>query len=149
MLVALLLVDKEWKPRYPIWATAIVILMAAYSFQHNSYKGGIKTLVWENQHRISPDLHYLNQTPGKVVIVSLPYIAMELGYTFDDKYFFLAPDDSSLNRLLPQLRQQGIHQYTYIYDVRVPNIKPKELTDTFPDWPRDYGDFEFREYPIP
>jgi hypothetical protein len=148
MVVAFLMVDKEWRPKYPVWATAIILLMAAYSFQHNSYKGGIKTLVWENQHRISPDLHYLNQTPGKVVIVSLPYIAMELGYTFDDKYFFLAPDDSSLNRLLPQLKQQGIRQYTYIYDVRVPNVKPKELTDTIPDWPREWGDFEFREYSL-
>jgi len=149
IIVALLLVDKEWKPKYPVWATAIILLIAAYSFQHNTYKGGIKTLVWENHHRISPDLNFLNQTPGKVVIVSLPYIAMELGYLFDDKYFFLAPDDSSLNRLLPQLKQQGIRGYTYIYDVRVPDVKPKELTDTFPDWPRDYGDFEFREYPIP
>jgi hypothetical protein len=149
IIVALLLVDKEWKPKYPVWATAIIVLIAAYSFQHNTYKGGIKTLVWENHHRISPDLNFLNQTPGKVVIVSLPYIAMELGYLFDDKYFFLAPDDSSLNRLLPQLKQQGIRGYAYIYDVRVPDVKPKELTDTVPDWPRDYGDFEFREYPIP
>ena len=148
VLVALLLVEKEWKPQYPVWATAIILLMAAYSFQHNTYKGGIKTLLWENQHRITPDLHYLDQTPGKVVIVSLPYIAMELGYLFDDKYFFLAPDDSSLNRLLPQLKQKGIRQYTYIYDVRVPNIKPKELKDTIPDWPREWGDFEFREYSL-
>jgi hypothetical protein len=149
VLVVLLLVDKEWKLQYPVWATAIILLIAAYSFQHNTYKGGIKTLVWENHHRVSPDLDFLNQTPGKAVIVSFPYIAMELGYIFDDKYFFLAPDDSSLNRLLPQLKQQGIRQYTYIYDVRVPGVKPAELTDTIPDWPRDYGDFEFREYPIP
>jgi hypothetical protein len=149
VLVTLLLVDKEWKLNFPVWLTAIILLIAAYSFQHNTYKGGIKTLVWENQHRISPDLNYLKQTPGKVVVVSLPYIAMELGYLFDDKYFFLAPDDSSLNRLLPQLKQQGIRQYTYIYDVRVPTIKPTELTDTIPDWPHDYGDFEFREYSLP
>jgi hypothetical protein len=149
VLVALLLVDKEWKLRYPIWLTGLILLIAAYDFQHNTYKGGIKTLVWENQHRISPDLNYLNQQPGKAVIVSLPYIAMELGYIFDDKYFFLAPDDSNLNRLLPQLKQQGIHQFTYIYDVRVPNVKPAELTGTIPDWPREWGDFEFREYRIP
>jgi len=149
VLVALLLVDNEWKPRYPAWALAILLLMTAYDAQHNTYKGGIKTLVWENRHRISPDLDFLNQQPGKAVIVSFPYIAMELGYIFDDKYFFLAPDDSTLHQLLPQLKQRGIRQYTYIYDVRVPHVKPASLTDTVPDWPRDFGDFEFREYAIP
>lgn len=149
VLVTLLLVDKEWKLRYPVWLTGIVVLMTAYDFQHNTYKGGIKTLVWENHHRISPDLNFLNRQPGKAVVVSFPYIAMELGFIFDDKYFFLAPDDSSLNHLLPELKHQGIHRYTYIYDVRVPIVKPASLTDTIPDWPRDLGDFEFREYAIP
>jgi len=147
--VALLLVEKEWNLRLPVWATAITLAMVAYSFQHNTYKGGIKTLVWENHHRISPDIGFLNQQPGKVVVVSVPYIAMELGYLFDQKYFFLAPDDSSLHRLLPLLKQQGVKEYTYIYDVRVPNVKPAMLTDTLPNWPRENGDFEFHEYPIP
>ena len=149
VLVALLLVEKEWNLRLTAWAAGIVLLMAAYSFEHNTYKGGLKTLVWENHHRISPDLNYLNQQPGKVVIVSFPYIAMELGYIFDDKYFFFAPNDSSLRQLLPQLKQQGVTEYTYIYDVRVPNVKPAMLTDTLPNWPRDNGDFEFRTYAIP
>jgi hypothetical protein len=149
VLVVLLLVEKEWNLRLPVWVTGVIVLMAAYSFEHNTYKGGIKTLVWENHHRISPDLNYLNQQPGKVVIVSFPYIAMELGYIFDRKYFFLAPDDSSLRQLLPQLKQQGVTAYTYIYDVRVPNSKPAMLTDTLLNWPRENGDFEFREYRIP
>lgn len=147
-LVALLLIDKQWNLRYPVWLTAIILGITAYAFQHNTYKGGLKTLVWENHHRISPSMNFINNQPGKVVIVSLPYIAMELGYIFDDKYFFLAPDDSSLNKLLPQLKQQGVTQYTYVYDVRVPDTKPKMLTDTVPNWPRDYGDFEYREYTI-
>jgi hypothetical protein len=149
VLVALLLVDKEWKLRYPVWVAIIFLLTAAYDFQHNTYKGGMKTLVWENHHRISPDIDFLNRQTGNVVIVSFPYIAMELGYLFDEKYFFLAPDDSSLRQLLPQLKQQGIKQYTYIYDVRVPGVKPAMLTDTLPAWPRENGDFEFREYEIP
>jgi hypothetical protein len=148
VLVALLLADKEWKLRYPVWLAGIVLLMAAYSFQHNTYKGGVRTLAWENRHRISPSMNFINNRPGNVVVVSLPYIAMELGYTFNEKYFFLAPDDSSLRQLLPQLKQQGITRYTYIYDVRVPGVHPKMLTDTIPNWPRDSGDFEFREYTI-
>ena len=149
VLVALLLVDKEWKQRYPVWLASVVLLMAVYSFQHNAYKGGVRTLTWENRHRISPSMNFINNRPGNVVIVSLPYIAMELGYIFDEKYFFLAPDDSSLRKLLPQLKQQGITRYTYIYDVRVPGVHPRMLTDTVPNWPHDSGDFEFREYPIP
>jgi hypothetical protein len=148
VLVALLLVEKEWNLRLPLWLLGIIVLMTAYTFQNNTYKGGIRTLVWENHHRITPVMNFINQQPGNVVIVSFPYIAMELGYLFDRKYFFLAPDDSSLHRLLPQLKQQGIHEFTYIYDVRVPRVRPVLLTDTLPNWPRDSGDFEFREYPI-
>lgn len=147
-LVALLLIEKEWKLRYPVWLTVLVLLMAAYSFHRNTYSGGWKTLVWENHHRISPSMRYIEQQPGDVVVVSFPYIAMELGYLFDDKYFFLAPDNASLQRLLPQLKRQGVRGYTYIYDVRVPNVRAKMLTDTVIAWPRDQGDFEFRHYAI-
>jgi hypothetical protein len=149
VLVALALVEKEWNVRPSVWLLTILILFMAYSLQHNAYKGGIRTLVWENHHRISPSMNFIRHQPGHVVVVSLPYIAMELGYIFDQKYFFLAPDDSSLRRLLPQLKQQGVHEFTYIYDIRVPDVKPTMLTDTLPNWPRDNGDFEFREYPIP
>lgn len=149
VLVLLLLVDREWKPHYPVWLLLVLLVFAAYTFQHNTYKGGLRTFVWENHHRITPDLNYLNKKPGKVVVVSLHYIAMELGYLFDDKYFFLAPDDSSLNKLLPQLKRQGISEYTYIYDVRVPSIKPASLTDTLVNWPHENGDFEYRDYVIP
>jgi hypothetical protein len=149
VLVALLLVEKEWNLRLPLWLLGIIVLMAAYSFQHNTYKGGIKTLVWENHHRITPAMNFINRQTGNVVVVSFPYIAMELGYLFDQKYFFLAPDDSSLRQLLPQLKQQGVQEFTYIYDVRVPRVRATMLTDTLPNWPRDKGDFEFREYPIP
>jgi hypothetical protein len=149
VLVALLLVEKEWNLRLPFWLLGIIVLMAAYSFQHNTYKGGIKTLVWENHHRITPAMNFVNRQTGNVVVVSFPYIAMELGYLFDQKYFFLAPDDSSLRQLLPQLKQQGVHEFTYIYDVRVPSVRAAMLTDTLPNWPRENGDFEFREYQIP
>lgn len=149
VLVLLLLVDREWRPHYPVWLIGVLLLIAAYTLQHNTYKGGLRAFVWENHHRIMPDLNYLNHRPGKVVVVSLHYIAMELGYLFDDKYFFLAPDDSSLNRLLPQLKKQGVSEFTYIYDVRMPYIKPASLTDTLRNWPHENGDFEYREYKIP
>ncbi|HEV2353738.1 MAG TPA: hypothetical protein VGR89_05815, partial [Puia sp.] len=147
-LVALLLIQNEWKPRLPVWLTVLIVLMAVYSFHRNTYSGGWKTLVWENHHRISPSLEFINKQPTNIVVVSLPYIAMELGYAFDTKYFFLAPNDSSLQRLIPQLKQQGVRSYTYIYDVRLPNERAKMLTDTVAHWPHEEGDFEFRRYTI-
>jgi hypothetical protein len=154
VLVALLLIEKEWHllqaPTLPVWLTmGVVFLFAAYSFNRNVVKGGIKTLRWENRHRISPSIDFINRQESNVVVVAFPYIAMELGYLFDRKYFFWAPDDSSLHRLLPMLKEQGVRQYTYIYDVRVQGTKPKMLADSTTHWPREMGDFEFTRYTIP
>jgi hypothetical protein len=169
VLVALVLVEKEWnlfggrkaapgsetrieagvgRWRYSYWLLAVVVLFAAVSFKRNTYNGGIKTLYWDNHHRISPSMNFVQQQPGKVVVVAYPYIAMELGYIFDQRYFFLAPDDSSLRRLLPLLKARGVQEYTYIYDVRRPLVRPKMLTDTVARWPKEQGDFEFRNYMI-
>ena len=167
VLVALLLVEKEWgifgrasvvsgvraeagdgRWKYSGWLLAIVLVFAAISFRRNTYNGGVKTLYWENHHRISPSMNFVQQQPSKVVVVAYPYIAMELGYLFDQRYFFLAPDDSSLHRLLPLLKAKGVREYTYIYDVRRPLVRPKMLTDTVAGWPKDQGDFEFRKYLI-
>jgi hypothetical protein len=153
VLVALLLIEKEWHllqaPTLPVLLTmGVVILFAGYCFERNVIKGGIKTLRWENRHRISPSIDFINRQESNVVVVAYPYIAMELGYLFDRKYFFLAPDDSSLQRLLPLLKEQGVRQYTYIYDVRVPGTKPRMLADSTAHWPREMGDFEFTRYTI-
>lgn len=152
-LVALLLIGKQWKlmdnRRFPFWLTVVIILFIGYSFQRNTYSGGIKTLRWENYNRISPTLNFLNRQHSKVVIVSFPYIAMETAYLFDQKYYFLAPDDSSLHKLLPLLKNQGIHDYTYIYDKRVPDNLPHMLKDTSVDLHHtEKGDFYFANYTI-
>jgi hypothetical protein len=156
-LMALLLIEKEWNlfgewggvwQGRSVWLLGIVVLFAAYSFYRNTYKGGIKTFRWENYHRVSPMLNFIQEQQSKVVVVAYPYIAMELGYIFDKQYFFLAPDDESLARLLPQLKAAGVHEYTYIYDVRIPNVRPKMLADTLAVWPRNMGDFEFKKYTI-
>jgi hypothetical protein len=153
VLVVLLLIEREWHllqaPTLPVWLTmGVVFLFAAYSFDRNVVKGGIGTLRWENRHRISPSIDFINRQESDVVVVAFPYIAMELGYLFDRKDFFWAADDSSLQKLLPLLKKQGVHQYTYIYDVRVPGTKPKMLADSTTHWPREMGDFEFTRYTI-
>jgi len=153
VLVALLLIEKEWNligaRRIPVWMTVVVVIFTAYSFYRNTYKGGIRDFPWENHHRISPSLNFITQQPGNVVVVSNNYIAMELGWLFDSKYFFLAPGDSSLNRLIPLLKQQGVHQYTYIYDARKLDTRPTQMHDSTIRFLADNGDFDFKECTIP
>jgi hypothetical protein len=153
VLVALLLIEKEWNlvatRQVPVWLTAIIVIFTAYSFYRNTYKGGIKDFPWENHHRISPTLNFVRQQPGNVVVVSDSYVAMELGYLFDSKYFFLAPADSGLNRLIPLLKQQGIHQYTYISDARKLDTRPMQLHDSTIDFHAATGDFDFKACIIP
>jgi len=153
VLVALLLIEKEWNligaRQIPVWLTAVIVIFTAYSFYRNTYKGGIRDFPWENHHRISPSLNFIRQQPGNVVVVSDNYIAMELGWLFDSKYFFLAPGDSSLNRLIPLLKQQGVHQYTYIYDARKLDTRPVQMHDSTILFRADNGDFDFKECTIP
>ena len=153
VLVALLLVQKEWNligaRRVPVWLTVIVVIFMAYSFYRNTYKGGVRDFPWENHHRISPSLNFIGRQPGNVVVVSDNYIAMELGWLFDSKYFFLAPGDSSLNRLVPLLKQQGVRQYTYIYDARKLDTRPMQMHDSTINFHADNGDFDFKECTIP
>ena len=54
-------------------------------------------------------------------------MAYELGSLFNKEYFFLAPGDDSLRRLLPLLKRQGVHEYTYISDPRDPLSMPPSL----------------------
>ena len=155
VIVALTLVASQWQ----LWKKgrsygsyigllAVIILFTAFSFHRNTYRGGIKTLRRENFERIKPDLDFIGPQNGKVIIVSLHYIAMELGYLFNKDYFFLAPDNASLQRLLPLLKARGIHEYTYIYDIRVPGNQPSMLkNDTAPTRP-ELGDFHFETYKI-
>jgi hypothetical protein len=153
VLVALLLIEKEWNligaRSIPVWLTVVIVIFTAYSFYRNTYKGGIRDFPWENHHRISPSLNFIRQQPGNVVVVSDNYIAMELGCLFDSKYFFLAPGDSSLNRLIPLLKQQGVHQYTYIYDARKLDTRPMQMHDSTIRFRADNGDFDFKECTIP
>ena len=151
LLVVLFLVEKQWKyiavGRYAKWLLVAMIICTGYSFYLNSYKGGIKKLRYENYHRIKPSLDFVRQQKGDVVVIGAGYIAMELGYLFQEKYFFLADNDSSLNRLLPLLKQQGIHEFVYIYDVNSPKSLPSLLRNTKINLPQK-GDFSFSNYII-
>jgi hypothetical protein len=152
-LAVLAVVAQQWQPftrkNWSIAFIATLFLVTAYSFYRNTYKGGIKTLRWENYNRIKPDLDFISSQKDDVVVVSLPYIAMELGYMFDKKYFFLAPDDNSLQRLQSLLKANGVHGYTYIYDIRVPNNQPPMLKAMgLPARTDERGHFYYEHYTI-
>jgi len=151
VVVVLLLIEKQWKymqaGAYMKWFIAAMIACVGFSFYLNTYKGGIKKLRDENYYRIKPSLDFVTQQKGNVVVLGAGYIAMELGYLFQEKYFFLADSDSSLNRLLPLLKQQGIHEFVYIYDVNSPKSLPSLLKNTKISLPKK-GDFSFSNYVI-
>jgi hypothetical protein len=154
VLLALLLVERQWDliraRQIPVWLTGVILLFTVYAFYLNTYKGGTRVFPWANNQRIVPSLEFVNRQPGNVVVVSEQYIPMELSTLFDNKYVFLAPGDSSLQRLLPMLKQQGIHQFTYIYDSRYNRNRPTMVHDTTvqPQWGKT-GDFNFSACTIP
>ena len=133
VIVALCLADqqlqglKPWK--LPVWLAGLILLCTAYSFYRNTYKGGMKELRWAYAQRVKPSLDIIAGKPGNVVVVYAPYMAYELGSLFNKKYFFLAPGDDSLRKLLPLLKKQGIHEFTYISDPRDPQSLPPSLRE--------------------
>jgi hypothetical protein len=133
VIVGLCLADKKWDLfktwKRSIWLTTCILLCILYSFYHNTCRGGLDDLRWTYSQRIKPALDSLGGKPGNVVVIFAPYQAYELGSLFNKAYFFLAPGDDSLRRLLPLLKRQGIHEYTYVSDPRVPRSRPAPLRD--------------------
>jgi len=151
-LVVLAVVASQWQPlptgKWAIASMALFII-TGYSFYRNTYKGGIKTLRWENYNRIKPGLDFISSHKDDVVVVSQHYIAMELGYLFDKRYFFLAPDDNSLQKLQSLLKANGVSGYTYIYDTRIPDNQPPMLKNrAAPTRTGEKGDFCYEHYTI-
>ena len=133
VIVGLCLADKKWDLfkmwKKPVWLTTCIFLCLLYSFYHNTWRGGLNDLRWSYSQRIKPAYDSLGSKPGNVVVIFAPYQAYEMGYLFNKAYFFLAPGDDSLRKLLPLLKQQGIHEYTYVSDPRIPRSRPASLRD--------------------
>jgi hypothetical protein len=110
------------------WRPAAFVLAAftVYAFVLNSFAGGEKKLREANFHRVRPALDFVKGQPGDVIVVGSGYVPMEMGSIFNEKYFFLAQNDSALGRLQGLLRQQHIREYLYINQVdsapRLPNL---------------------------
>jgi hypothetical protein len=135
MIVLLFLIDQRWgilARRFPIpgWVSACVVLIAAYSFYHNIFSGGVRDMGWAYRGRVEPTMEQFEKKDGNVVVVSDPYMVYEMGYLFDKDYFFVASGDDSLHRLLPLLKASGVREYTYIFNPRNPASQPKSLPDS-------------------
>jgi hypothetical protein len=135
VIVFLFLIDQQWgilvrRVRVPGWLTGCVLLIVAYSFYHNTYSGGVRDLGWAYGCRVKPTMERFEEKPGSVVVVSDSYMVYELGYLWDKDYFFMANGDDSLHRLLPLLKANGVHEYTYIFNPRNPASQPGSLRDS-------------------
>jgi hypothetical protein len=135
VIVTLFLTDKQLgilsrRFSIPGWLVAFVVLIMAYSFYHNTFSGGVRDLGWAYKGRVEPYKERFEKREGNVIVVSDPYMVYELGYLFDRDYFFLAEGDGSLHRLLPLLKANGVHEYTYIFNPRIPASQPPSLRDS-------------------
>jgi hypothetical protein len=131
-VVALALAEKQWNiietRKIPLWLTCFILLGTAYCFYHNTYKG-YREIRWRYDHRLNASYDLLQKNPGSVVVMSHQSMSYDFAYLFDKNYFFAAPGDDSLRRLLPLLKKYGVHQYIYMFDPRVPTL-PKMLEDS-------------------
>jgi hypothetical protein len=58
----------------------------------------------------------------------------DFAWLFDKEYFFAASNNDSLSRLLPLLKKNGVHQYIFVFDPRVPTLPPMLKDSTTSHW---------------
>jgi len=132
-LVALFLAEKQWSllqgRNVPVWLLVLIIAGTGYSFYHNTHGGGYKELRWRYNQRLTASYKLMDEKPGNVVVLSRHWMINDVAYLFEKNYFFAASGDDSLRRLLPLLKKNGVHQFIYVYDPRVPTMS-KMLEDS-------------------
>jgi hypothetical protein len=127
-LVALFLAARQWNLRLhrpiPVWFTALILIAGLASFYQNTHGGGYRELRWRYNKRLADTYQLLDRKPGNVVIVSPHFAAYDFGYLFDRNYFFAVSGDDGLRRLLPLLKNNGVHQFIVIYNPREHTLPP-------------------------
>ena len=131
-VVLLMMVVNQWnilgRWTIPWWITLYIVVGGWNSFYHNTH-GAYTNLRWRYNARVRPIYQKLDRCEGNVVIVSKPYLMYDLAWLFDKNYFFSESGDDSLRRLLPQLKDHGVRQFTYIFDPRYSSL-PTMLRDS-------------------
>jgi len=117
VIVLILLVDKQmagggW--RWPGWAAPLMLMVTGYAFFLNTVLGGEYELRRGNQQRVKPALEYVRAQPEQVIVAGSEYIPMEMAADFSKRYFFWAESDSSFQRLVPLLKNNGVRECLYV-----------------------------------
>jgi hypothetical protein len=135
----------EWKRR-PGWMRGVLVAGIGYCLILNGVVGGF-SFMRSNADRVKPAYDFAAQQGEGVILVNSENIPMELASLFDKRYFFLAPTDSSLRRLLPLLKQRGVKDCLYISeDYRNPGLNNVLNSDTSL---LRKGNYYFAKYMIP
>lgn len=137
-LVALFLAERQWNllegNRIPLWLLCLIVAGIAYCFYNNTHGGGYKDVRWRYNQRLTKTYAQVGSRPGNVVIVSHHWMINDFAWLFDKEYFFVASNNDSLSRLLPLLKKNGVHQYIFVFDPRVPTLPPMLKDSTTSHW---------------
>lgn len=127
-LVALCLAERQWDllegNHIPLWLLCLIVLAIGRCFYDNTHDGVYKEVRWRYNQRLTNTYRLIASHPGNVVILSHHWMINDFAYLFDQAYFFAASNNDSLSRLLPLLKDNGIHQYIFVFDPRVPTLPP-------------------------
>lgn len=127
-LVALFLAERQWgllaSKRLPLWLLALILAGIGRCFYDNTHGGGYKDVRWRYNQRLTKTYRLIGRQSGNVVVISHHWMINDFAWLFDKAYFFEASNNDSLSRLLPLLKNHGVHQFIYVFDPRVPTLPP-------------------------
>jgi len=142
-LVALFLAERQWNllqgNHIPLWLLCLIVLGVGYCFYDNTHGGGYKEVRWRYNQRLAKTYRLIGSHPGNVVILSHHWMINDFAWLFDKEYFFAASNNDSLSRLLPLLKKNGVHQYIFVFDPRVPTLPPMLKDSTTSHWWDDHA----------
>jgi len=132
-LVALFLAGRQWDllegRNIPIGLFCLLVVGTCYGFYDNTHGGGYKAVRWRYNQRLTRTYNLIDSQPGNVIILSHHWMINDFAWLFDKEYFFAASSNDSLRRLLPLLKENGVRQYIFVFDPRVPTL-PTMLKDS-------------------
>jgi hypothetical protein len=142
-LVALFLAERQFNllegNHIPLWLLCLIVLGIGYCFYDNTHGGGYKDVRWRYNQRLAKTYQLIGSRPGNVVILSHHWMINDFAWLFDKEYFFAASNNDSLSRLLPLLKENGIRQYIFVFDPRVPTLPTMLKDSTTSHWWDDHA----------
>jgi hypothetical protein len=117
VIILFVFVFREWQEilshRNQIQLRVVILVILLYSFFLNTFKEA-NSVADDNHNRILPALNFIKSQPENEIVVNSDFVTMELGAMFMKKNFFLAADTGSITKLIPMLKQHGVHSFIYV-----------------------------------